>query len=451
MQENKKNGVTNGLAAFSLFLMFLYLYSTSLTSFVYSSHGIAHATIGVAVGCAAICYFIKSGYSQGVGAEYCWVVIAAMAMFRNGDFAHSNYTPIMLYISCITVMIAFSYFSGWQKYVIGIMCIFTAFHMITGVYFLINKSVLVRSIVPQFGLDIYNTARLKTMIYRDYMTGLTSHYSTMGMYMAFGLIVVFFWAFKRNKYKFGVVMSIPVIAAFVCLFLTGKRAHLIFAAVSLLVVYLGFLGKNSGSAKLKRIMGLILVAAVSLVIMSSLPQFSAIMARFKIGEDSSLGEISNGRLDLLWIPAFKLFSKNKLFGIGWRNFKYDFKQYSSMRVNNDAHNIYLQLLCETGIVGFVIIMSILLFTFYITYKTLKEERARFEETGEVSDRMYYLAFSFTVQLFFFMYGMTGNPLYQFECYLPYMLACAMTYRARREIKDEAAQTVKKKSFGKQSA
>lgn len=449
MQENKRIGVADGLAAIALFIMFLFLYTTSLTTYVYGDRIIAYGTVVLAVVAAVICYFIKGGYNQRIGAEYCWLIIMGLVVIRNGDIAHSNYPAFMLYICSIIMLIVLSYFSGWQKNAITIMCIFSVFHMLTGVYFLLNRSVLLRRIVPQMRLDAYNTAKLRRTIHSGYMTGLTNHYSTMGMYMAFGLIALFFWSYKRSKFKVSVGMSAIVITSLVCLFLTGKRAHFIFGVAALLLVYLGFFGKNSGSAKIKRIMGLILVAAVALVIMSSLPQFAAIMNRFKITEDSSLGEVSNGRLDLLWKPALKLFAGNELFGIGWRNFKYDFRQYSSMKVSNDAHNIYLQLLCETGIIGFIIVMSILLFTLYITYKMLKEERAKFDETGEFSDRMYCLAFSMTVQLFFFMYGMTGNPLYQFECYFPYMLACAMTYQARREKKNEAAQSnVKKKVLKK---
>lgn len=36
-------------------------------------------------------------------------------------------------------------------------------------------------------------------------------------------------------------------------------------------------------------------------------------------------------------------------------------------------------------------------------------------------------FSLFLQLFFLIYGITGNPLYDFIYYMPYLFACAYTF------------------------
>ena len=91
--------------------------------------------------------------------------------------------------------------------------------------------------------------------------------------------------------------------------------------------------------------------------------------------------------EYLYTKALKIFSKNILFGIGTKNFRihcknyfYSVYEYSFMPLKknenntfkygcaNHPHNIYLQLLSETGIIGTI---PIIIFLFYIVYLFLK--------------------------------------------------------------------------------
>jgi O-antigen ligase len=64
----------------------------------------------------------------------------------------------------------------------------------------------------------------------------------------------------------------------------------------------------------------------------------------------------------LYKTAFNIFDKNKLFGIGPRSFRIECKksEYKSgpLSCSTHPHNTYLQLLGETGLIGFFIILSI---------------------------------------------------------------------------------------------
>ena len=68
------------------------------------------------------------------------------------------------------------------------------------------------------------------------------------------------------------------------------------------------------------------------------------------------GDFSNGRL-ILWQLAFEEFQKSPLVGNGWGYFAKVAPQSGNIHVTN-AHNIVLQLLCETGIVGFVLVAAL---------------------------------------------------------------------------------------------
>lgn len=60
-------------------------------------------------------------------------------------------------------------------------------------------------------------------------------------------------------------------------------------------------------------------------------------------------QLTSGRLDL-WKKALELFREKPVFGIGWEQFM------NHNTYEHDVHNTYLQWLCETGIVGFVLLM-----------------------------------------------------------------------------------------------
>jgi O-antigen ligase len=76
----------------------------------------------------------------------------------------------------------------------------------------------------------------------------------------------------------------------------------------------------------------------------------------------------------LYKTAFNMFDNNKLFGIGPKGFRIECKknQYKSgpLSCNTHPHNTYLQLLAETGLVGFLIILFIFLIVIHNFIKHL---------------------------------------------------------------------------------
>ena len=73
-----------------------------------------------------------------------------------------------------------------------------------------------------------------------------------------------------------------------------------------------------------------------------------------------------------YLSAYKIFLDNKIFGIGPKNFrnickndKYFINEYSC---TTHPHNTYIQLLAETGLVGFIIIFSTFSFLIILCLK-----------------------------------------------------------------------------------
>ena len=139
----------------------------------------------------------------------------------------------------------------------------------------------------------------------------------------------------------------------------------------------------------------------------------------------------NGR-SYYWTAALSIFSNNKIHGIGMGCFSQYFDVYFH-RLGNleayDAHNIYIQMLAELGIVGealFVIFFVICLISTIKLFKKLRKIREK--EYG------YVLCYSVFLQIWFIVYGATGNPLYGAGQSFFYIASIAMMMSVKHELK-----------------
>ena len=168
----------------------------------------------------------------------------------------------------------------------------------------------------------------------------------------------------------------------------------------------------------------LLIAVGLLQILSeTVPAMGYVFERFQsLGEDDSTLE----RL-AMWDLAIKKFKEAPLLGNGLWSYRFFYKQelgayfhpYEEKYQYLNAHNVYLQLLCETGIIGFGLYMASISLTLYKTIKNAK----RIMLLDEYYLR-YAVIFSLVFQLFYIIYSFTGNCLY--DVVFPfYAIAIAM--------------------------
>lgn len=141
-------------------------------------------------------------------------------------------------------------------------------------------------------------------------------------------------------------------------------------------------------------------------------------------------EITTGR-SALYSYSWELFLDNPIQGIGWK----EFINRSQGIINSDQgshpHNIYLQLLTELGLFGFLLFIIPLLYVYFKTYRLL-----RLISTEDNYPRNWKLGvqFSFYSQTFFILYGMTGNLLTDYNFLLMYFFACSISLSALTKFK-----------------
>lgn len=88
----------------------------------------------------------------------------------------------------------------------------------------------------------------------------------------------------------------------------------------------------------------------------------------------------------------------------------------------DTHNVYLQVLCECGIIGLCIYIFAIISSIYpcirkykTSIKTADYDKKSLNELGQF------------LQLFFILYSMSGNPLYDYSFFVFFFIGIFMFF------------------------
>ena len=245
--------------------------------------------------------------------------------------------------------------------------------------------------------------------------GLTNHYSTNGMLLASGFCIAFSKYVSQRRKGWLILSGI----LFIAVVLSGKRAHFLFCGfAAILLRYLSFKEKSIITKWLRIISIIGFVILVGYVVVILYGQDLGIVSRF--AGISEADDVSRGRF-ALWLGGINSFLHHPIMGIGWKQYCRQIGpviQYGSLLY--DTHNVYIQLLCETGIVGALVFFMWFVRIFISTIRELKYCKRNKNKHYSL------LSFSAMYQFFFFMYCFTGNPLYDYMTSIPYFLACAIT-------------------------
>lgn len=208
------------------------------------------------------------------------------------------------------------------------------------------------------------------------------------------------------------------------LVLTGKRGTTLWCILAVAVVI--FIQSDRQFTAAWKIASLSAVILVILFLLSeNVPQIEYMLNRFAdMGSDrSSMERIA------MWGLALRSFAKSPVFGIGFQNFRglystsqahlfataIDIQSYQRL----DAHNVYLQVLCETGIIGLLLYSAALALLLICTLRLVKyySKREPYLKFG--------ILFSLCIQVFYLLYSLSGNCLYDLTFYF-YAFALTVT-------------------------
>ena len=183
------------------------------------------------------------------------------------------------------------------------------------------------------------------------------------------LSLFFFYYLYNHKDRLGLI---GLILTSICVLLTLSRGAYLSFAFTILIIPLFMPNKRR---YLRKFLVSIFFAGVASVILWSfllnygIDIFAPITDRFtSIEEDSG-----SGRLDL-WRCALDAFYNNPIFGIGLNGIRsYNVDHFGS-QFDNYTHNSYLEVLAESGIVGFCLFILMFAFAFHDALAIAKSNR-----------------------------------------------------------------------------
>lgn len=329
------------------------------------------------------------------------------SLFNNGYLQGHQYSMFFYYTFAIIYTVLL-YFTS-----IDDMCIEFSLKLL--LIFAVATSIV--TWISYFSPDIYISTFIPLLpdenqqeVYYNFIhfsnrMGLTTHYSRNAFYVILGIIGFLYFYLKRKKKKF----LIGILFLFVTMLVIGKRGHLIFFVAALVITY--FIYERTSLITILRFMAILCSAIIFVLIcVRYVPGASFAFERL-FNSDST--DITTGRIDL-WLSIWNQFKNNGYFPIGWSQFA-----RSTGWVNPGAHNDYIQIICETGIIGFLMIFG----SNFIMLKT------------GISCIHYAKASIYTIivlyAVFFLLYSLSGLPHFGIEDYTVYFYLNSVMYRVKK--------------------
>ena len=351
-----------------------------------------------------------------------WVILGFLSFWRNAEVSHGVYNTELLFILYLFSALILSGKNGWQDRACKIIETFGSIHVFATLILFVFRG-FYGYIEPIWGYYPTGTDNGAA----GYRAALTTHYSQNATYIVLVLLVVgsrLLCQEKNKRKKKDVIWFLLILLA---LLLTSNRGHLMFGLAVLVAVYyvLNPLKKESKISKL--VIGGFGLAVVITILFQVMPTtFDVILGRFV---NSGYDDITSGRIPM-WMLAVSLFVQNPIWGIGWSGYKYQYRShiwagYNPKTALLNTHNVYLQLLCEIGIVGFLVFLIGIIQHMSSLLKLSKELDRNSNDLRTI------LAVSFGMTVFFLMYSVTGCCLYDLTFHI-YIICVAMGLALKRK-------------------
>lgn len=219
------------------------------------------------------------------------------------------------------------------------------------------------------GFSLGHERRISSFFYDDYILG--SYLSRLSpIFLGLSILI-----FKNNK-KNLIFIFILLILIQTLIFLTGERSSFFYSLMTIL-----FLILMMQRYRLARLLALILpiIMIIFISIFNDTAKKRIVDETIsQIGINDEKKHIFSEHHESHYKSAYLMFNENKIFGIGLRNFRnlcqQERFQTGVRSCSTHPHNTYVQLLSETGIIGFLFGLIIFL---YFSFKMIYHLKDKF--------------------------------------------------------------------------
>ena len=179
------------------------------------------------------------------------------------------------------------------------------------------------------------------------------------------IILIIFFSILRSKLIFALIFSIPI---FIYLYQSDEQTY---------IKYSGFVNK-----------------VVQLTNISKVSEEKKENLSIDVSSESRTLP-NHGKI---FLTAFKSFNNNKILGNGLKSFRYECKNYLKQKntiCSTHPHNYHLEVLHDTGLVGFVII------TFFVFYLLINKSKLIFSSNISYSEKIFLslIVINFLIEIF----------------------------------------------------
>lgn len=289
--------------------------------------------------------------------------------------------------------------------------------------FLFVITTLIQAIMPSL-IDFINRIILSDQglldnreLYRNMAyAGITAQTGTNSFYIVIYIIITFVNVFFLKKKQY-----ISLIIGIVALWLTAKRAPFIFCVLTILLL-IAICSNNVVKTILQITKYSAFLFLGIIILYNIIPEMSAMINKIFYMKDISSGRFS------IYSNILEISKTHPILGNG--------VGIISEKLGVGAHNIYLMLWCELGLILGTIIILIMLGRLVGTIVNIKK---KYQISGDNPPIRYM--YSLAIQMYILMYGFTGNVLTETSQLMTYLVFCAL-------IKDE--KFIKEKYKGEKS-
>lgn len=330
------------------------------------------------------------------------IVVTSMMRFQIDQFY------LLFYFSIIGFLLLSDSNTDWMSAVLNVAILMGGIYAAFTIIQVIASDFYMSRLYPLLQYNsTFDVARyMRFGIY----SGLTYQTAVNALYLSIGIGATFCSLLYDKTARVWKVILIAV--ELICIMLSAKRGHLLFVVLSLLIItyYSGNKGK-----RIRNIMIIgILLFVLYIIAYYKVPSVSYFFDRLS----NTDGDITNGRITL-YVSAVEHFKTHPIFGIGWEQFRNVYIRYI------DVHNIYLQLLCETGLVGTAVFLTAFIGTLVYTIKKINA----IVSSRTIYREKYLLLFGLFCQVFFLLYGFTGNALYDYYVLSFYFIGAVISLKS----------------------
>lgn len=297
-----------------------------------------------------------------------------------------------------------------RKLEFSILKLFSGVHLVASILVYILPQAISNPVIQILLKDSYSS-NYSWRVMSHLNAGITSQPGVNAMYLTVFVLVCAVEIIVKSKKK--IINYFLLVAAYAMIFTTAKRTAILITIIAIALFWIlvnkNLLHKVNTNTIIKSAIFIVIGVLVARYIYTSTNILSSVLE--KISLVSSMGDTSNGRIEL-WKKALEEFYNSPIWGVGLKSI---YKQ-----IGFDVHNTYLQILAETGIIGFIVFLIGIGSIFSRSYKNVSFVLVNEQDEKEKCA----VGTGFVLMIFFLIYGFLGNT---FIDYLPLMLFVISVY------------------------